>query len=205
MSPLPRQIFRRKAVEPSGFDFTRHMRSLCEDMVARVDRMNHIDMGRVALSFSQTRKASSYGMFASLTPMRFAGGRRESLRQGRRWTVQRLLDPDGREMLYILNFYLPRFLDLSFREKLSTVIHELWHIGPQFDGDLRRFEGRCFAHGSSQARYDATVEQLVDRWLSSNPPPSASKFLRLKFGQLTKRHGPVYGQRIPTPKLLPLD
>ncbi len=205
MSPLPRQIFRRKAVEPSGFDFTRHMRSLCEDMVTRVDGLNHIDLDRVALSFSQTRKASSYGMYASLTPMRFADGRSESLRQGRRWTIQRLLGPDGQEMLYILNFYLPRFLDLKFREKLSTVMHELWHIGPKFDGDLRRFEGRCFAHGSSQARYDATVEQLVDRWLSSNPPSSVAEFLRLKFGKLTARHGPVYGQRIPAPKLLPLD
>ena len=64
-------------------------------------------------------------------------------------------------MLYILNFYLPRFLDLPFREKLTTMLHELWHIGPKFDGDVRRLGGRCFAHGSSQKQYDAHVEALL--------------------------------------------
>ena len=88
-------------------------------------------------------------MFASLTPLRFAGGQRHTLRRGRQWTLQRVCE-DGREMLYILNFYLPRFLDLPLDEKLTTVVHELWHIGPRFDGDLRRFGGRCYAHSGSQ-------------------------------------------------------
>ena len=39
-------------------------------------------------------------------------------------------------MLYLLSFYLPRFLKLPWREKLATVIHELWHVNPQFNGDL---------------------------------------------------------------------
>ena len=63
-------------------------------------------------------------MFASLTPMRFAGGQTHVVRRQRRWAIQRLYGPDGREMLYILTFYLPRYLDLPFREKLTTVLHE---------------------------------------------------------------------------------
>jgi predicted metallopeptidase len=186
----------------AGLDFSLHMRRLCEDMVARVDRLRHIDMARVAVSFSQARKATSHGMYASLTPMRFAGGRVHTIRRGQKWGIQRLHAADGREMLYILNFYLPRFLDLRFREKLSTVMHELWHVGPDFDGDVRRYGGRCFVHGSSQQRYDAHAERLVDSWLASGPPESVCEFLRYDFHGLTTRYSRVYGRKIPTPKLI---
>ena len=190
--------------EPAGFDFTLHMRRLCEDMVARLEELRHIDIGLVAVSFSQARKAADCGMYASLTPLRFAGGRRHTVRRGRRWTMQRV-EEGGREMLYVLNFYLPRFLDLPLEEKLTTVVHELWHIGPRFDGDLRRFGGRCYAHSGSQQEYDAHVKRLVDRWLALGPPAPLYDFLRLGFRQLTARHGRVYGRKVPAPKLVRLE
>lgn len=140
-----------------------------------------------------------------MAPMRFSGGRMHVTRRKRRWGMQRLFAEDGREMLYILTFYLPRFLDLPLREKLSTVLHELWHVGPKFDGDLRRLGGRCYAHGSSRKQYDAHIEVLLDRWLSLSPPESLYDFLRDNFMQLSTRHGRVWGRKIPTPKLIPLD
>ena len=188
--------------QPAGFDFTLHMRRLCDDVVARVDQLRHVRMPLVAISFSQARKASSHGMYASLTPMRFADGQMYTTRRGQRWGVQRLRSADGQEMLYILNFYLPRFLDLRFREKVSTVVHELWHVGPKFDGDVRRLGGRFFAHGSSQRGYEEQVERLVDCWLASGPPESVFEFLRYNFNDLTARHGRVFGRKIPTPKLI---
>jgi predicted metallopeptidase len=202
-SARPQSFYRRQP--PVGFDFTLHMRRLCDDIVNRLDQLRHVDMTRVAVSFSQTRRAGSQGMFASLTPMRFAGGKLHTYRRKRRWGIQRLYDPDGREMLYILSFYLPRFLDLPFREKLTTVLHELWHIGPKFDGDVRRLGERCYAHGSSQKQYDRHVEALVDRWLSLGPPEPLYGFLRLSFRELVARDGRVYGRKVPTPKLVPLD
>jgi predicted metallopeptidase len=196
---------RRDSAHRGGFDFTLHMRRLCDDLVHRLPDLTHIDLGLVAISFSQTRKAVDHGLHASLTPLRFAGGSRHTIRRGRKWTVQRLVDPSGREMLYLLSFYLPRFLDQSFRQKLTTVVHELWHISPRFDGDLRRFGGRCYAHSASQRRYDAKVEQLVDRWLSLEPPASVYNFLRYEFRELVRRYGRVYGVKIPTPKLIPVE
>jgi hypothetical protein len=193
-----------RAARPSaGFDFTARVRLLCDDLVARLEPLRHIDMSRVAMSFSQTRRAGPFGMYASLTPLRFAGGQTTTVRRGRTWGLQRVLGPDGRDMLYILNFYLPRFLNLPFAEKLTTVVHELWHIGPRFDGDLRRFGGRCYAHTGSQARYDAHVRRLVDGWLALEPPEDLYAFLRLDFGQLTALHGRIYGRRVRTPKLIP--
>ena len=187
-----------------GFDFTLHLRRLCQDMVDRVDPLRHIDMDRVAIGFCQTRKNTQHGMYASLTPMRFAGGRNHTIHAGRRWTVRRLHDTSGREMLYILNFYLPRFLDLPYREKLTTVMHELWHISPHFDGDVRRFKGRCFAHGASQQRYDTHVGRLVDGWLAARPPEHIAGFLRATFAELVATHGRVTGRKIRSPELVPL-
>lgn len=207
---MPRSIDQSDAavssgVLSSGFDFTLHMRWLCDDMVARLPELSHIDIARVAIRFCQARKSVRHGLQASLTPLRFERGELYTLRRGRRWTVQRIYDESGREMLYLLSFYLPRFLNHTLREKLSTVIHELWHIGPSFDGDLRRHPGRCFAHSHSQRQYDAVMEQLTAKWLSLDPPAERYRFLHCDFRQLERQHGPVFGLKIPTPKLIPVD
>ena len=114
-------------------------------------------------------------MYASLTPLRFAGGRHTPSAAAGNGRSSGSCE-GGREMLYILNFYLPRFLDLPLDEKLITVVHELWHIGPRFDGDLRRFGGRCYAHSGSQRKYDAEVKRLVAAWLAPGPPAGALRF-----------------------------
>jgi hypothetical protein len=107
-------------------------------------------------------------------------------------------------MLYILTFYLPRFLDQPFREKVSTVFHELYHIGPRFDGDLRRFGGRYHVHSKSQKEYDALAERFADAYLARRPPERVVGFLRQRFSGLERLHGRVVGLQVPVPKLLPL-
>jgi predicted metallopeptidase len=195
---------RRQEKRPEGFDFTLHMQRVCEDLTDRLDELRHIDLSRVAISFSQTRSRTLYGMYASLTPMRFAGGKTHTVRQGQRCTIQRLFGPSGREMLYILNFYLPRFFQLGFHEKLTTILHELWHISPEFNGDVRRYQGRCYAHSRS-GNHDRQAERLARKWLSQRPPESLYAFLKLDFRQLQKQYGHVIGVRVFTPKILPVD
>jgi hypothetical protein len=189
----------------AGFDFTFHMRRLCEDVAARLPEMGHIDVGRVAICFAQARKAVRHGLYATLTPLRFEGGTLVQRRRRRNYAIQRVYDDAGREMLYVLKFYLPRFLDTSFEEKLTTVFHELWHISPDFDGDLRRHEGRCYAHTASQKEYDAAMTHLWRRWLALAPPENLYGFLRLRFPELEQRYGAIYGMKMPHPKLLPVE
>ncbi len=203
-SRVPPRLKTGKTPE-EGIDFTAHIRRICDDMVARTPPLSHIDMHRVAVGFTQARKATTHGLYASLTPLRFTGGNIHTVRRGRKWGVQPLFAPDGREMLYVLTFYLPRFLNMPVREKLATVMHELWHIGPKFDGDLRRFEGRCFAHGGSQKQFDARVAELLDEWLRQSPPGELTEFLRYDFSELVARHGRVFGHKIRPPKLIPVE
>ena len=97
-----------------GFDFTTQVRHVCIDITARLAELSHIDMSFVAIRCCQTRQPGPYGIQASLTPLRFIGGARETYRRGATWTIERICDPAGREMLYLLSFYLPRFQNLSF-------------------------------------------------------------------------------------------
>ena len=194
-----------RKIEVCGFDFTRHIRAVCEDMVARLPELAHIDMSRVAISLSQARKSGSAGIHASLTPMRFKDGQRAGKHRGRYYKSQLLLNKQGGEMLYILTFFLPRFMDVTFHEKLVTIVHELWHISPEFDGDLRRHQGRCYVHTGSKENFDRTTRNLVDAWLSLAPPKPLYHFLRYRFSQLREIHGRVHGVRYSRPKLMPIS
>ena len=187
------------------FDFTGAMRSLCIDVCTRLDEFCHIDMTRVAVTFAQARRRVNYGLQAKLTPMRFEEGKLTALREdGRYWTVQRLFDIHEREMLYILTFYLPRFLDQTFSEKMTTVFHELYHINPLFNGDIRRLDGRYHVHSHSQKEYDEQMARLAKHYLAMKPPVEVYGFLRKTFRGLKRNHGEVVGLQIPIPKLLPL-
>lgn len=198
-------IARQTQRASDGFNFTEHLRRLCGDMVERLPQLSHIELDALAFAFAQTRKSTEHGLYASLTPMRFENGAREGISQGRRYRIDPLMDQGGRELLYILTVYLPRFMDLGFREKLITILHELWHISPAFDGDLRRHEGRCYAHSHSQKQYDVLMSELATQWMAAAPSADLYRFLDLDFAELQARYGRVYGRKIARPRLIPMD
>lgn len=185
-------------------DFSAAMFDVCCDITQRVPEFQHIRMSDVAVTFAQARRTVSYGLQAKLTPMRFENGALETSLHGKRWTVQRIV-VDGREMMYLLTFYLPRFLNHVFREKLVTVFHELYHISPRFDGDIRRFPGHFHVHSHSQKQYDSHMDALVGNYLQQRPPESLLAFLHQDFLSLERQYGQVVGLQIPIPKLLPIS
>jgi hypothetical protein len=108
------------------------------------------------------------------------------------------------EMLYLVTFCLPRFLNQSFDDKFVTLFHELYHISPAFDGDLRRHRGRYSVHSHSKREYDALMGQLAREYLANGADAKLHAFLRLNFQQLQQRHGNVVGVMVPRPKLIPV-
>lgn len=185
-------------------DYTAQMHRLCCDIVARLPELAHIDMQRVLVCCCRARKPGTLGVYATLTPLRFAGGRTVERRRGRLWTIQKVVDESGREMLYLLSFYLPRFQDLPLGEKLTTILHELWHIGPRCDGDIRRHPGRCHAHSRSMAAFDEWARLLGQRWLAQQPPQSRFDFLRYSFQELGMRHRAILARVVRRPRYVPL-
>lgn len=185
------------------FDFGAHVRRLCADIVARCDGLRHVDVARVLIGMTQARSERVHGLQARVTPLRFRGGKLTRKRRGVHYQVQRYV-VGAREMLYLMTFCLPRFLDQEFDDKLITIFHELYHIGPTFDGDLRRHDGRYSVHSHSKRCYDEQMAHLAREYLASQPDATLHAFLRLDFAQLVRRHGSVLGVVVPRPKLIPL-
>jgi hypothetical protein len=189
--------------EGKAFDFCGHVQRLCADIVARCASLRHIDISRVLFAVTQARSHRSHGLQARVTPLRFPEGRLVRRRRGTFYQVQRYFISD-REMLYVVTFCLPRFLEQDFDDKLITLFHELYHISPAFDGDLRRQKGRYAIHSRSKRGYDEHMADLARAYLSDGARPSLHAFLRLSFEQLQKRHGHIVGIVVPRPKLIPI-
>jgi predicted metallopeptidase len=186
------------------FHFSKAMRSLCEDVVLQSASFRHLDLSRILFTFTQARKGVRHGLQARVTPLRFRDGRETSRRRGRSYRVQQY-QVEKKEILYLVDFCLPRYLDRAFEDKFVTLFHELYHISPQFDGDLRRHGGRYEFHTGSQKQYDRLMCALVRDYLTVGAEPKRYDFLRLTFDQLRARHGSVVGYRVPRPKVIPTE
>jgi hypothetical protein len=137
-------------------------------------------------------------VYAKIVPLRFAHGASER-RIGRHTYEMPLLIHRGQEILYLIYFFMPRFGDLPYREGLETVVHELYHISPRFDGDIRRFPGRNYAHGASQKRFNAAVSALTARYQAAGEPTAAA-FLQSTTAELRRAHGSLIGRRVALPR-----
>jgi len=183
------------------FDFSSAMHCLCKDIVQRCEAFAHIDLSRTLFTITRARTGTKHGLQAKVTPLRFEGGAIDTFHRGTAYQVQRFV-VDGREMLYLVSFCLPRFMNRDFFDKLVTVFHELYHISPAFDGTIRQLEGRYSTHTSSQKHYDAHMAKLVKKYLVDEADELRNHFLRLSFAQLCQRHGSIVGNHLPRPKLV---
>jgi hypothetical protein len=185
------------------FDYTAAMGQLVRHVVEISPDFAHVQLDYVLISYIQTRTPGAHGVFASLQPLRFEDGQVIKRYRGRNYVMPSFVR-DGREMLYIIYFALPRFIDLPFEEKLETVFHELYHISPQFNGDIRRFPGKNFAHGYSRKRYNERINVMASAYLAEYSSDERLAFLHLNYDELTREHGGIIGTRIrpPRPKLV---
>ncbi len=194
------------------FDYTSALKAICTDICAKIPEFQRYDASKIGYSFTVARnKSSRYGCWASMTPLLFENGARvmakevsvlrmnDSLRRIR--VVERVfykspevVGHDGKKLLYIFNVMAPRFLDLSVAEKLDTIMHELYHINPLFNGDVRRFPGRNWQHGN-KAAYDAMASRFAKMWLATDPDPRLYDFLRYSTRELKERFGGVVGSK----------
>jgi hypothetical protein len=194
---------RRVRADQPPLNICAALRALCDDVTARCEELRHVRMRSVLVSFTPSRNRSVYGLQARVTPLRFRDGRMVRPHGRVNYQVQRFF-VDGREMLYVLTFCLPRFLDQAFDEKLVTVFHELYHMSAAFDGDLRRHPGRYAVHSHSKECYDDRMATLAREYLADHPDPGVFEFLRVGYAELWDRHGGITGAVVPRPKLLPI-
>ncbi|ACH37419.1 hypothetical protein Gbem_0390 [Citrifermentans bemidjiense Bem] len=184
-------------------NLTGELERLIRDITARTPQLQHVIPDKLLVCVS-TGRTTRGGSLAKIHPLRFAGGERSvKARRGRRSVLCTMptIKHQGEEMLYVIYFLVPRFLELPQREKLITIFHELYHISPACDGDIRRFPGRNYAHGSSTKSYNLLMGKLVDAYLELIPEPSALDFLEGDLASLRTRHKAIVGRRLQAPRI----
>lgn len=184
-----------------GLNYTDAMTRLVEQVAAAMPEFGHLDPDRLLVAYARTRVDSEHGVFAKVVPLRFEGGA-PTTRLGSRLYQMPALRFEGREILYLVYFFLPRYQNLPYRRKLVTFFHELYHVSPNFDGDIRRFPGRNFAHGSSRRKYDEQMERFVDAYLGLPDAAERTAFLQPDFAELRQAYGRLLGRRVPMPRPL---
>jgi hypothetical protein len=187
----------------STLNLTGELERLIRDIAARTPELHHVVPERLLVCVSSGRPSAG-GSLAKIHPLRFAGGEKSvTSRRGRRRVLCTMptITHQGEEVLYVIYFLVPRFLELPFREKLITVFHELYHISTAFDGDIRRFPGRNYAHGSSTKSYNAQMGTLVDAYLERLPEHSRLSFLEGNLAALRERHSAIVARRLQAPRI----
>lgn len=187
----------------STLNLTGELERLIGHITACTPELQHIAPEKLLVCVS-TGRTTLGGSLAKIHPLRFAGGEKAvKARRGRRnilCTMPTIMH-QGEEILYVIYFLIPRFLELPFREKLITIFHELYHISPDFDGDIRRFPGRNYAHGSSTKSYNALMGELVDIYLGGHADAERLNFLQGNLSELRSRHRAIVGRRLQAPRI----
>jgi hypothetical protein len=199
--PVRRLTVRGCRASTPPLDFSGYMRKLCDDVKLRCPTFAHLDPSAMAFTYTTSRTPGKYGLLARVTPLRFRDGGVFHRHRGNLYQSQRYF-LDGRELLYLVTFCLPRFLNLPFEEKLVTVIHELFHISPRFDGDVRRHDGRYQYHSHSKRGYDDLMGKMTRAYLADHPEPALFAPFHSTFAELCAAHGGVLAVSLPRPRMV---
>jgi len=106
----------------------------------------------------------------------------------------------GVEQLYVIYFYAPQFFNLPPYEKLKVIFHELYHISPEFNGDIRRMGKKKAAHGHSRKKFDSFFEEEAKRFNEHIANTDTLEFLSFSMGDFYKNFKKVMCLKVKIPR-----
>ena len=173
--------------------------SIIADIVRAVPLLRHIDVQRTLVCIGSNKTGNRGCTYGKLVPLKFENGSGVLKYRNRYYGIPEIIH-DGRTYLYIIYFYMPRFFNLSFEEKLRVIFHELYHISPEFNGDIRRMGAVKKAHGHSKKHFDAHYAGDLKAFIGSMRDESHIRFLKMDSGSIFSCYGTVNGMRMKNPR-----
>jgi len=184
-------------------NFSLLMLELIQDIQRKISEYRKIDVSHLAVVPRSTKKRSRGGLIAYVTPLKFPGGSPVLRKNHKNRVVDWAILPiyrEGKELKYLIHFLCPRFLNLSFEEKMHTIMHELYHINPDFNGDLRWFKGKSKYHGDLKA-FEAMASGFAKAYLADPTHESYTRFLKYNSRQWYSAFGELEGTGYKAPRL----
>lgn len=151
-------------------NLNRAIRALMRDLAVRSPEFAHLVPAKVLVVAGEARRASR----GSVKPLAFARAKSRDAGGARKPVVR----VDGRRMLYCVTLRPLFFRDASPEQRVETLLHELYHVSPAFDGTLDPSRRHARLGGS----FSRTFRPLVRRYLRHCPPEILAPFAH---------HGPV--------------
>ena len=194
---------RQRAPTMARPNLTLAVKRLVRDVARRIPELAYVRPSRVLVVAGEARRASR----ATIRPAHYKDTGRRSGSNARRKPLIRV---NGRKILYVITLRPLWFLRSTPRERIHTVLHELYHASSRFDGTLHR--GRRHTH-LPRAAFDRRVRAMLDRYLAVAPeellvPFSAHGLVRarmwLERPAASYRAGEYRGRRVYTEKQLVL-
>jgi hypothetical protein len=128
--------------------------------LARLPELAYVRAELILVVAGEARRASR----ATVRPLAFSDSRDRISKDGRR--AKPIVRLAGRRIRYVIAFRPMFFLRSTAEQRIETILHELWHISPRFDGTLNlkhrhsRLPGRAFAD---------RFQPIVRRYLAECP------------------------------------
>ncbi|MBN2158024.1 MAG: hypothetical protein JW807_01420 [Spirochaetes bacterium] len=190
----------KSSVQPDGeINLSQALTAVISEIVRSSASLAHIDVGRLLVCVGSNKKNGRGGLYGKLIPLRFENGSEFQKYRGRYYTIPRITH-NGMHCLYIIYFYMPRFFDLPWDEKLRVMFHELYHISPMFDGDIRRMGAVRVAHGRSKKHFDSLYAAELEQFITLVRGTAVHDFLAMDVKSLFRRYKRVNGIRMKSPK-----
>ncbi len=174
---------------------------IIREIASRTALFRHIDVTRVLVCISSNKSRRRGATFGKLVPLRFKDGATTLRYRGRTYTMPKVVS-GGMEQLYIIYFYYPKFFNMPPMEKLRVIFHELYHISPDFNGDIRRLCEVKASHGGSRKKFDLLFENEMKEFYGYISGTPYMNFLGMDTAALERSFKKVYGRRLKVPKPL---
>ncbi len=180
-------------------DLTDVLTLIIQEIQARTKLFSFLETEKCTVCVASNRKNSRGGIYGKLVPLYFENGTEEVSFRGKRYRMP-VVQRNNIRQKYIIYFYMPKFFDLDAREKLRVIFHELYHINPAFNGDIRRMTKGKAAHGHSRRHFDSHFQKELDQFYAYVETTHYIRFLRLTSRDIFHLFGKVKGRRMKLPR-----
>ena len=140
---------------------------IIHDMIKSTDEFKSFDLNKILICCASNRKDFKGATYGKLLPLRFKDGSEIIKHNGKFYTIPKV-KLNNTEILYIIYFYIPKFFNLSAKDKVNVMFHELYHINPEFNGDIRRMGKFKSAHGHSRKSFEEKYIEYADKFFENN-------------------------------------
>jgi len=156
---------------------------IIHDMIKSTDEFKLFDLNKILICCASNRKDFRGATYGKLLPLRFKDGSEIIRHNGRFYTIPKL-KVNNTEILYIIYFYIPKFFNLSVKDKINVMFHELYHINPDFNGDIRRMGEFKSAHGHSRKSFEEKYIEYSNIFFSNIKDTPYYKFLQMNSNNI---------------------